>query len=95
MLRDCAGLTFVETDSFFYRLFKELPQTLFELIGQPAAQAKSYRFDSVELKKALRIDGLFLPRKRATVSREGRGEKCSTVRRTTPSRGIPLRPGAG
>jgi hypothetical protein len=27
----------VETDSFFYRLFKELPQTVFELIGQPAA----------------------------------------------------------
>src|SRR5438045_3254881 len=54
----------METDSFFYRLFNDLPQTLFELIGLPAARAKAYRFDSVELKKALRIDGLFLPNRR-------------------------------
>ncbi len=54
----------METDSFFYRLFNDLPQTLFELIGLPAARAKAYRFDSVELKKAFRIDGLFLPKKR-------------------------------
>src|SRR5437879_10177668 len=54
----------METDSFFYRLFNDLPQTLFELIGLPAARAKAYRFDSVELKKAFRIDGLFVPKKR-------------------------------
>jgi predicted transposase/invertase (TIGR01784 family) len=53
----------METDSFFCQLLKQLPQTLFELIGLPASQAKSYRFDSVEVKKSLRIDGLFLPRK--------------------------------
>jgi predicted transposase/invertase (TIGR01784 family) len=54
----------METDSFFYRLFNDLPQAFFELIGEPAERAKSYRFDSVELKKAYRIDGLFLPSKR-------------------------------
>jgi predicted transposase/invertase (TIGR01784 family) len=51
----------METDSFFCQLFKQLPQTLFELIDLPAARAKEYRFDSVEVKKSLRIDGLFLP----------------------------------
>ena len=54
----------METDSFFYRLFSQLPQTFFELLGLPAARARAYRFDSVELKKAFRIDGLFVPRRR-------------------------------
>lgn len=53
----------METDAFFCQLFKEMPGTLFELLGLPAARAKQYRFDSVELKKALRIDGLFVPRR--------------------------------
>ncbi len=53
----------METDSFFCQLFKQLPQTLFELIGLPAEQAASYRFDSVEVKKPFRIDGLYIPRK--------------------------------
>src|SRR5271166_5247409 len=56
----------METDAFFYQLFNKLPQTLFELIDLPAARAKAYRFDSVEVKKAFRIDGLFVP-KRATL----------------------------
>ena len=51
----------METDSFFYRLLKQLPQTLFELVGLPAKRALAYRFDSVELKKSYRIDGLYLP----------------------------------
>lgn len=51
----------METDSFFCQLFKLAPQTLFELIGQPPERAQSYRFDSVEIKKSFRIDGLFLP----------------------------------
>ena len=54
----------METDSFFYQLFQQLPQTLFELLDLPAVRAKSYRFDSVELKKSFRIDGLFVPNKR-------------------------------
>jgi predicted transposase/invertase (TIGR01784 family) len=55
----------MESDSFFFQLFKQLPQTLFELLGMPAApsQAKAYRFESVEVKKSLRIDGLFIPRR--------------------------------
>ena len=28
----------METDTFFYRLFKELPQTVFELIGTEDAR---------------------------------------------------------
>ena len=53
----------METDSFFCQLLKQLPQTLFELLGLPAKQARGYRFDSVEVKKSFRIDGLFLPRR--------------------------------
>jgi predicted transposase/invertase (TIGR01784 family) len=54
----------METDSFFWKLLKQLPQTLFELLGLPLQQAHRYRFDSVEVKKSFRIDGLFLLRKR-------------------------------
>jgi predicted transposase/invertase (TIGR01784 family) len=53
----------METDSFFWQLFKQLPQTLFELIGQPGERARDYHFDSVEIKKSFRIDGLFVPRR--------------------------------
>src|ERR1043166_9117673 len=55
----------MESDSFFYQLFQNLPQTLFELLGLPASRAKAYRFDSVELKKSFRIDGLFVPKRRS------------------------------
>ena len=51
----------MESDSFFCQLFKQLPQTLFEALDLPAVLAKSYRFDSVEVKKSFRIDGLFVP----------------------------------
>jgi predicted transposase/invertase (TIGR01784 family) len=51
----------METDSFFWKLLKQLPQTLFELLDLPAQQARRYRFDSVEVKKSFRIDGLFVP----------------------------------
>ncbi len=53
----------METDSFFCQLLKQLPQTLFELLGQPSERANDYRFDSVEIKKSFRIDGLFVPTK--------------------------------
>ena len=55
----------METDSFFCQLPKQLPETLFELLGLPAECAAEYRFDSVEVKKSLRIDGLFVPKKAA------------------------------
>jgi predicted transposase/invertase (TIGR01784 family) len=51
----------METDSFFCQLFKQLPQTLFDLLGLPSERARAYRFDSVEVKKSFRIDGLYLP----------------------------------
>jgi predicted transposase/invertase (TIGR01784 family) len=53
----------METDSFFWKLLKQLPQTLFELLDLPPQRARRYRFDSVEVKKSLRIDGLFVPGK--------------------------------
>jgi predicted transposase/invertase (TIGR01784 family) len=51
----------VETDSFFYQLLKQLPETLFALLGQPLARAADYRFDSLEVKKSYRVDGVFVP----------------------------------
>ena len=53
----------METDSFFYQLLKQLPETLFALLGQPLERAADYRFDSLEVKKSYRIDGLFVPAK--------------------------------
>lgn len=35
----------METDSFFCQLFKQLPETLFQLIGLPGERASAYRFD--------------------------------------------------
>jgi hypothetical protein len=51
----------METDSFFWQLLKQLPETLFALLGLPAEAAAAYRFDSVEIKKSYRLDGLFVP----------------------------------
>ena len=53
----------METDSFFWKLLKQLPETLFELLELPPQRARCYRFDSVEVKKSFRSDGLYLPRK--------------------------------
>ncbi|MGK7906049.1 MAG: DUF2887 domain-containing protein [Synechococcus sp.] len=51
----------MKTDSIFYQLFAVYPASFFELVGLPAAEAQSYRFDSVEVKQtAFRIDGVFL-----------------------------------
>jgi predicted transposase/invertase (TIGR01784 family) len=52
----------MKTDHIFYRIFKDLPETFFELWGAAPEQINDYRFDSVELKQtAFRIDGVFLP----------------------------------
>ena len=52
----------MKTDPIFYRLFKEIPSSFFELIGYSGEEANRYRFDSCELKQtAFRIDGLFVP----------------------------------
>ncbi|MBF2065006.1 MAG: Rpn family recombination-promoting nuclease/putative transposase [Calothrix sp. C42_A2020_038] len=52
----------MKTDSIFYRLFQELPDIFFELIGNSPEIAANYQFSSVEIKQtAFRIDGVFLP----------------------------------
>jgi len=51
----------METDSFFWQLLKQLPETLFALLGLPIERANAYRFDAVEIKKSYRLDGLFIP----------------------------------
>jgi predicted transposase/invertase (TIGR01784 family) len=51
----------MEADLFFYQLLKQLPETLFALLGKPLAQAAHYRFDSLEIKKSYRIDGVQVP----------------------------------
>jgi predicted transposase/invertase (TIGR01784 family) len=54
----------METDSFFYQLLKQLPETLFALLGQPLSLVADYRFDAMEIKKSYRLDGLFVPRRK-------------------------------
>lgn len=52
----------MKTDHIFYRIFKELPETFFQLWGESTENINNYRFDSVELKQtAFRIDGVYLP----------------------------------
>jgi predicted transposase/invertase (TIGR01784 family) len=52
-------LSFVKTDSLFYRIFQTLPESFFDLIGQ---SPQGYQFRSVEIKQtAFRVDGVFLP----------------------------------
>ncbi|MEH1815296.1 MAG: DUF2887 domain-containing protein [Nostoc sp.] len=49
-------------DSIFYKLFKQFPGLLFELVDEPPPEAQNYQFESVEVKEtAFRIDGVFLP----------------------------------
>ncbi|MBD2167399.1 DUF2887 domain-containing protein [Calothrix membranacea FACHB-236] len=49
-------------DSIFYKLFKQFPGLLFELVDSPPQDAVNYQFESVEVKEtAFRIDGVFLP----------------------------------
>jgi predicted transposase/invertase (TIGR01784 family) len=51
----------MKTDHIFYRIFKELPETFFQLWGESPENISNYRFDSVELKQtAFRIDGVLL-----------------------------------
>jgi predicted transposase YdaD len=52
----------MRTDTIFYQLFLTFNSLLFELLGQPAENAKGYQFTSVEVKeKAFRFDGIFVP----------------------------------
>ncbi len=52
----------MKTDSIFYRMFLDFPDSFFELIERPDARVSNYRFTSQEVKQlAFRLDGLFLP----------------------------------
>jgi predicted transposase/invertase (TIGR01784 family) len=52
----------MRTDTIFYQLFLTFDTLLFELLGQPLANAERYQFTSVEVKeKAFRFDGIFIP----------------------------------
>ncbi len=52
----------MRTDTIFYQLFQTFPSLLFEIIGQPPAEAQGYQFSSREIKElAFRFDGVFLP----------------------------------
>ena len=49
-------------DTIFYKLFKQFPGLLFELVDEPPPEAENYQFESVEVKETeFRIDGVFLP----------------------------------
>jgi predicted transposase/invertase (TIGR01784 family) len=51
----------METDSLFYRLFKEKPKLLFELLGEKIPRT-AYTFGSYEVKQtSLRSDGILEP----------------------------------
>jgi predicted transposase/invertase (TIGR01784 family) len=51
----------METDSLFYRLFKEKPKLLFELLGEKIPRT-TYTFGSYEVKQtSLRSDGILQP----------------------------------
>ncbi|UXE59961.1 MAG: DUF2887 domain-containing protein [Woronichinia naegeliana WA131] len=52
----------MHTDTIFYQLFLTFHSLLFELLGQPLAEADYYQFISEEIKeKAFRFDGIFIP----------------------------------
>jgi hypothetical protein len=53
------GDTFTD---FNYLIFKEFPELLFQLIGNPPQNAAEYRFNSVAVKEpTFTIDGVFEP----------------------------------
>jgi predicted transposase/invertase (TIGR01784 family) len=52
----------MRTDSFFYTLFKQIPEAFFALIGEDIRKAARYTFTAIEIKEmAFRHDGVFLP----------------------------------
>jgi predicted transposase/invertase (TIGR01784 family) len=49
-------------DSIFYRLFRQSPHLLFELLNTPPADAANYQFDTIGVKETrFEMDGVFLP----------------------------------
>jgi predicted transposase/invertase (TIGR01784 family) len=66
ILAKCLGII-MKRDSIFYKLFKQNPALLFELVGENPQEANNYRFYSSNVKETeFRIDGVFLPPDHAT-----------------------------
>ena len=52
----------MKSDPLFFRLFKELPECFFHLVGRSADEARRYRLEAIEYKQtSVRLDGVFLP----------------------------------
>ena len=52
----------MKRDSIFYKLFRQSPMLLFELVPSVPDEASRYRFDSVAVKEPkFEIDGVLLP----------------------------------
>ena len=52
----------MERDPLFFRLFKELPNCFFQLVGRSSRDAQNYELEAIEYKStAVRLDGLFRP----------------------------------
>jgi predicted transposase/invertase (TIGR01784 family) len=52
----------MKRDTLFFRIFKEFPDLLFDLTGNPPENATEYRFNSVAVKEPnFTIDGVFEP----------------------------------
>ena len=50
----------MKSDPLFFRLFKELPECFFHLVGRSADEAKRYHLEAIEYKQtAVRLDGVF------------------------------------
>jgi predicted transposase YdaD len=57
----------MKRDSIFYKIFKQNPALLFELVGENPTEANNYRFYSSNVKETeFRIDGVFIPPDNAT-----------------------------
>ena len=53
----------MKRDSLFFRFFKELPRSFFQMIGRADTDPEKYELNAIEYKEtAVRLDGVFLPR---------------------------------
>jgi len=56
----------MQSDPLFYRFFKDLPGTFFQLIDRPEEDAQLYEMKAIEYKStSVRLDGVFSPRQPA------------------------------
>src|ERR1041385_2653903 len=52
----------MKRDPLFFRLFKELPECFFRLVGRSEEDARRYKLEAIEYKAtAVRLDGVFRP----------------------------------